>query len=155
MPSGAWGRWPHVCTTGKGGWMNAPVNLVCLFIGFRAPAHGMVPLVFRVAFPKSFNPIWKFFHRHGERFISSVILEPVRLVVLTSTSGAVCQTLIVTTLAAVNIITTYPGVLGPRHVTKYGLMTLLYPYGSLRKSLLCSHSIGRPPESKLTNRVKI
>lgn len=69
----------------------------------------------------------------------------------------VCQEPIVTTtLAAVNIITAYPGVLGPRHVTKnFRLLTSLYPYGSLRGSLLFSHGIGRTPVAKPTTRVKI
>lgn len=67
-----------------------------------------------------------------------------------------CQGLIERMLAAVNIITMYPGVLRPRHVTKsFRLMTSLHPYGSLRGSLSSSHRTGEAPEAKPTTRVKI
>lgn len=82
--------------------------LIRLFIESRTPARGMVPPTLRVGLLKLLNPIWKLSHRHAERFISQVILDPLQLIVLTSTSGAVCQELIVTITTAANIITMVP-----------------------------------------------
>ena len=83
-------------------------NLICLFIESRTPAQGTVPPTLRVGLLKLLHPIWKLSHRHAERFISQVLLDPVQLIVLTSTSGTVCQELIVTMATAANIITMVP-----------------------------------------------
>lgn len=77
-------------------------NLIGLLIESRTPP------TLRVGLLKLLYPIWKLSHRHAERFISQVLLDPVQLIVLTSTSGTVCQELIVTMATAANIITMVP-----------------------------------------------
>ena len=51
-----------------------------LFIYSGNPAHGMIPLMFKIGLFSLVNPAWKFSHRYSQVYVSMVTLNPDKLI---------------------------------------------------------------------------
>lgn len=71
------GFWSHCLHSQEAeGWMKADVQLWLLCIQPGIPNHGIVLSTFRVGLPTFLKPLWSRPHRHTQRRVSKVILNP-------------------------------------------------------------------------------
>lgn len=61
--------------------MFAMPSSFALFIQSEAPAWGMLPPTFRTSLLSLVKPLWKNLHRHTQKCLSIVIINPVKLTV--------------------------------------------------------------------------
>lgn len=87
VASGTWGNCVSCCTVQNqkaesSRYPSSSCLLLCMQPG--TPAHGIVSPAFRVGLPASINPTYIIPPRWGQRIVSEVFLDPVKLTITTS-----------------------------------------------------------------------